>query len=771
MTTEYQQFIESKRIVAQRSGFDVNPSQVHPALFPFQRDIVCWALRKGRAAVFADTGLGKTRIQIEWARLTGQNTLIVAPLSVARQTVREGQRIGVDVHYVRSQGQVGDDGIYITNYEMIEHFDPSCFGAVVLDESSILKALDGKTRRLLTEMFAETPYRLCCTATPAPNDRTEIGNHSEFLGITKMTDMLAMFFIHANKEVISDVGGIKLRRKLGNDNGQEWRLKHHSEQAFYRWMASWAMSIRKPSDLGYDDSDFVLPPLSVHPLWIDYDFVPENQLVFTGLNGLAGHRTVRKETTTLRCEKAAELVNTSSEQWIVWVGLNDESRIMAGLIPDSVEVTGSDSPEAKAEAIEAFQDGKYRVLVTKCSIGGFGLNLQNAHNQVFVGLSYSWEEWYQAIRRCYRFGQKHPVNIHVVLTEVEREVFDTIMSKEAVAKDMSEQLIQSVKGYEMDELNSNQESIFNYQEASFSGDGWTAMLGDSCQRLKEMAENSIDLSVYSPPFSDLYTYSNSELDLGNSRNNGEFFEHYKYIIRELLRVTKPGRLTCVHTADIPAMAVRDGYIGMKDFPGQVVEAYEAEGWIYHGWAVVTKNPQAQAIRTKAKALLFTQLRKDSTSSRPAILDRILLFRKPGDNAVPVTPVDNGEIDNETWIDWAGGIWTGISESDTLQYQSARDDNDEKHICPLQLGTIERCIKLYSNPGETVLTPFMGIGSECYEALRWGRKAIGIELKPSYFRIAVQNLRNAEFQRARPSLFDFMEIEQPAAHVNGKLEYA
>jgi DNA modification methylase/superfamily II DNA or RNA helicase len=771
MTTEYEQFIESKRIVAQRSGFDVNPSQVHPALFPFQRDIVCWALRKGRAAVFADTGLGKTRIQIEWARLTGQNTLIVAPLSVARQTVREGQRIGVDVHYVRSQGQIGDDGIYITNYEMIEHFDPSCFGAVVLDESSILKALDGKTRRLLTEMFAETPYRLCCTATPAPNDRTEIGNHSEFLGITKMTDMLAMFFIHANKEVISDVGGIKLRRKLGNDNGQEWRLKHHSEQAFYRWMASWAMSIRKPSDLGYDDSDFVLPPLSVHPLWIDYDFVPENQLVFTGLNGLAGHRTVRKETTTLRCEKAAELVNTSSEQWIVWVGLNDESRIMAGLIPDSVEVTGSDSPEAKAEAIEAFQDGKYRVLVTKCSIGGFGLNLQNAHNQVFVGLSYSWEEWYQAIRRCYRFGQKHPVNIHVVLTEVEREVFDTIMSKEAVAKDMSEQLIQSVKGYEMDELNSNQESIFNYQEASFSGDGWTAMLGDSCQRLKEMAENSIDLSVYSPPFSDLYTYSNSELDLGNSRNNGEFFEHYKYIIRELLRVTKPGRLTCVHTADIPAMAVRDGYIGMKDFPGQVVEAYEAEGWIYHGWAVVTKNPQAQAIRTKAKALLFTQLRKDSTSSRPAILDRILLFRKPGDNAVPVTPVDNGEIDNETWIDWAGGIWTGISESDTLQYQSARDDNDEKHICPLQLGTIERCIKLYSNPGETVLTPFMGIGSECYEALRWGRKAIGIELKPSYFRIAVQNLRNAEFQRARPSLFDFMEIEQPAAHVNGKLEYA
>jgi DNA modification methylase len=221
----------------------------------------------------------------------------------------------------------------------------------------------------------------------------------------------------------------------------------------------------------------------------------------------------------------------------------------------------------------------------------------------------------------------------------------------------------------------------------------------------------------------------------------------------------------VHTADIPAMAVRDGYIGMKDFPGQVIEAYEAEGWTYHGWAVVEKNPQAQAIRTKAKALLFVQLRKDSTASRPAILDRILLFKKPGENAVPVTPVDNGEIDNETWIDWAGGIWTGISESDTLQYQSARNENDEKHICPLQLGTIERCIKLYSNPGETVLTPFLGIGSECYEAVRLGRKAVGIELKPSYYRIAVQNLREVEAKQSMPTLFDLMNWSEEV-HTNG-----
>jgi DNA modification methylase len=296
------------------------------------------------------------------------------------------------------------------------------------------------------------------------------------------------------------------------------------------------------------------------------------------------------------------------------------------------------------------------------------------------------------------------------------------------------------------------------QAATVTGEKWTAMLGDSCQRLTELKANSIDLSVYSPPFADLYTYSNSEFDLGNSRDYAEFFRHYAYIIREVLRVTKPGRSTCVHTADIPALATKDGYIGIKDFPGDVVRAYEAEGWVFFGRAVVAKNPQAQAIRTKSKGLLFVQLRKDSSDSRPAILDHILIFKKPGDNAIPITPVTNGEMDNETWIEWASGIWTGISESDTLQYTTARDANDEKHVCPLQLGTIERCIKLYSNPGETVLTPFMGIGSEAYEAIRLGRKAIGIELKQSYFDVAVKNLREIERVTHAPTLFDWQEKE-------------
>ena len=289
-----------------------------------------------------------------------------------------------------------------------------------------------------------------------------------------------------------------------------------------------------------------------------------------------------------------------------------------------------------------------------------------------------------------------------------------------------------------------------------SGVMWTLKMGDSCERLKEIATDSIDLSVFSPPFADLFTYSDSQRDLGNSRDWDEFFSHYRFIIQENLRVTKPGRLACVHTSDIPAMASRDGYIGVKDFPGHVIQAYEAEGWVFVGRAFVQKNPQAQAIRVKSKALLFVQLRKDSSDSRPALVDQILLFRKPGDNLVPVVPVANGELDNETWIEWAHGIWLGIHETDTLQFSRGRGKDDEKHICPLQLGTIERCVKLYSNPGELVLSPFAGIGSEGYESVILGRRFVGIELKESYFAAAVTNLQRAETVRATPTLFDIVE---------------
>lgn len=764
---ELDKFLKEKAIRFQSHGLQVEPTEINPMLFEFQRDICLWALRKGRAAVFADTGLGKTFIQAEWARIVlahnpGASALIIAPLNVAKQTISEAYKLGITIRYAKHQSDVNDVGIWITNYERLDSFDPSRFIAVVIDESSILKSLDGKTRRMLIDMFGETPYRLACTATPAPNDQSEIGNHAEFLGVCTMSEMLAMFFVHANKvnEIRVDENR-SIRKKQSGDKGQEWRLKYHAREQFFRWMSSWGMFIRKPSDLGYDDGGFILPELNVNPLFVDVDYVPDDKLFFTGLSGISDRNKIRKSTESQRAEIVKQLVNDSNDQWIVWCGLNTESDLLEHELENSVNMQGNDSAEDKSDAIDAFKSGARKVLITKPKIAGFGMNFQNAHNMIFFGLSDSWESYYQCIRREWRFGQTQPVKVYIVISELEREIYQNVMSKERVADDMARELIARIKKFEQEEIKMDNDKIVNgYKERTETGKRFTAMLGDSCKRMPELATDSIDLSVYSPPFADLYTYSNSERDLGNSRNWDEFFAHYKFIITDLLRITKPGRLTCVHTSDIPAMAVKDGYIGMRDFPGAVIRAYEDCGWTFIGRAIVAKNPQAQAIRTKAKGLLFTQLAKDSSDSRPAILDQILIFKKPGDNKVAITPVKNGEMNNETWIDWAGGIWVGISESDTLQYTTARDADDEKHICPLQLGTIERCIKLYSNPGETVFTPFLGIGSEAYQAIKFGRKAIGIELKESYFNIALKNLTKAENNTADLfSLFNDSSIEK------------
>jgi DNA modification methylase len=753
----YEAFLRSKRIRADLSGVEVSQSQIHPMLFPFQRDVTLWALRKGRAAIFLECGLGKTFIQLEWARVLGVRTLIVAPLSVARQTVREAQKIGIAVHYTRS-GDDLKDGINITNYEMLEHFRADAFGAVVLDESSILKALTGQTRRRVTEMFAETLYRLCCTATPAPNDHVELGNHAEFLGICTEAEMRAMFFINANKEHTFFVDDVAYRKKGSNKAGQEWRLKHSAEQPFFHWLASWAISLTTPSDLGYEDDGFVLPPMDVRPIFVPVDDVApsDGSLFFTKLKGIGDRASIRKSTTAARLQTLTGIID-SEAQWIVWCGLDAESAAVASAIHGAVEVTGADTPEYKAEQFEAFQDGRVRVLVSKGRIAGFGLNFQNAHKMAFFGLNDSWELFYQCCRRMWRFGQAEPVEVHIVLSELEAEIYQNIMRKDAMARRLRSSLIESVRRFEEDELQMRDDPIPDDAPDVRRGRTWTALRGDSCERLREIPDGSVDLSVYSPPFADLFTYTDSPRDLGNSRGWDEFFQHYSFIVREVKRITKPGRLTCVHTSDIPAMLSRDGFIGVRDFPGAVIRCYEEEGWQFVGRAFVQKNPQAQAIRVKSKALLFVQLRKDSADSRPALIDQVLLFKAPGENAVPVTPVEHGEIDNETWIEWAHGIWTGIRETDTLQVAEGRGADDEKHVCPLQLGTIQRCITLYSNPGEIVCSPFMGIGSEGYQAIKQGRRFVGCELKDSYYNLAVRNLTRAEADVERRTLFADTEV--------------
>lgn len=758
---DYAQFLAGKRALHQSSGLEVDPESVNPMLFPFQRDLTLWALRKGRAALFCDTGLGKTFMQLEWARLLGVPALIIAPLSVARQTVREAAKLGINAAYCRSHADVRT-AITVTNYEMADCFDAAAFGAVVLDESSILKGLDGKTRQRLTDQFSRTPYRLCCTATPAPNDITEMANHAAFLGIMSRVEMLAMFFVH-------------------DDEG--WRLKGHAVEPFFRWLASWAMSVKRPSDLGYSDVGYNLPRLTVTPQWIEADYRPKGMLFATTLRGITDRMQVRRSTLTDRIAATARLINETAGQWIAWCGLNDESDALKRAIPDAVVVEGADSPESKAAALEAFQDGEHRVLITKPKIAGFGMNLQNCHQMVFVGLSDSWEGYYQSIRRCYRFGQSEPVDVHIVLSQQEEPIYANVMRKEAESTTMTERLISQVQEFEAAELG-HQPDTWNYTTHEASGEHWRALLGDSVERLAEIADESVGLSVFSPPFMSLYTYSPTERDLGNSADAATFFEHFGYIIRHLLRVTKPGRLAAVHTADVPAMLSRDGYIGLKDFPGQVIAGFEANGWVYHGRVTIDKNPQVQALRTKSKALMFGQTEKDASWSRPGLADYLLLFRKPGDG-VPVIP----DMTRQEWILWARPVWyaadyrpgtwnpdggtrksgdaagtDGINEIDTLNFARARNDDDERHIAPLQLGTIERCVRLWSNKGDLVLSPFMGIGSEGHVTVTHGRRFVGVELKPEYFRQAVKNLTAAERAAKGGDLFAWGNVDvQHAAH--------
>lgn len=419
----YSEFLDRKARSVTNTGIDVRASDLHPNLFKWQAEVTAWAARKGRAAVFADCGLGKTFIQLEWARVVADRTLVLAPLSVARQTVREAAKINSPVTYVRSGDEVDSDGVWITNYEMADRFNPSSFGALVLDESSILKSVDGKTRQRLTQQWSGVRRRLACTATPAPNDITELCNHAEFLGVMSRSEMLAHFFVNDQQ------------------NGHtRWRLKGHARERFYEWLASWAVALRRPSDLGWSDDGYDLPPLRFHAEVVETDIAPVDGQMFPVLGGVGGRAKVRKATASGRIERAIELAHRPG-QWIVWCGLNLEADAVARSVGDAINVEGSMSPDAKAEALEAFQDGSLRVLVTKPSIAGWGMNFQNAHHMAFVGLSDSYESYYQAVRRCWRFGQTQPVDVHIIVSHLERQIVENVRAKERTSSDFTQGII------------------------------------------------------------------------------------------------------------------------------------------------------------------------------------------------------------------------------------------------------------------------------------------------------------------------------------------
>ena len=759
---EYHDFLKRKTRKIHEDGFDISELQINKKMYPFQKKIIRWALKKGRAAIFADCGLGKTPMQLEWARhvfaQTGRDVLIFAPLAVNKQTHEEGKKFDIPVHLCRRQSDI-KPGINITNYEMMQHYDCSQFAGIVLDESSILKGFGGKYRKELNIFAENIPYRLCCTATPAPNDYIELINHAEFLGIMHGKEMIALFFT------------------TDGNTTHKWRLKGHAVEKFWEWMASWSAALRKPSDISFDDDGFILPPIKFFKTEVPSE-APEEYLFAIEAQTLNDQRRAQRESLPRRLERIVNLRNEVDGQLLVWTHYNYESDAIHKAITDSVEVKGADPIEHKENALLGFKNGEIKTLITKPSIAGFGMNWQSCHTMVFASLSHSYEQFYQATRRCWRFGQKKQVDVHLITSEAESKIVNNIVRKEKQVAYMMDRIIERMKDYN---LNGHKEGVVDYKTDHVKGDKYEMHLGDSIELIDRIPDESVDLTIFSPPFPGMYAYTNSERDLGNSRNQDELMQQFSYLMArdKMYRVMVPGRMVAIHITQEPAFKGKDGYMGLKDYRGNIISTMVENGWIYYGEVTIDKDPQLKAQRTKDLGLLFKTLAKDSALLRMAMADYLLYFRKPGDNPKPIKAGisekynSKGWITQNEWIEWAAPVWYrktenypgGIWESDVLNTRSAKAADDEKHICPLQLGVIHRAVYLWSAPGEVVFSPFAGIGSEGYQAILDGRRFVGIELKEEYYNTAIKNLEQAQrqYKSNSNSLFD-VENEMETADV-------
>lgn len=788
---EYNEFLETKFVKDEPSGFDVDKTALNPLLMDYQKDLVAWALKRGRAALFCDCGLGKSFMQLEWAHHIPGNVLIVAPLAVGPQTVKEAVKFNIGGVTFNQDGGVTSK-ITVTNYESLHKFNPSDFKGIVLDESSILKNETGKYRNELIETWGKVSYRLACTATPSPNDLMEIGNHCEFLGVASMSNMIAKYFIH-------DSGDLK----------QACRLKKHAAEEFWKWVAQWAVMMRDPKELGYCVDGFNLPPLNVHQINVKTENTGP-YLFQMAAETLQERLQARRETIEERAINCAELIKSKGGTWVVWCNLNAEAEALRKLLPQAVEVKGSDKPADKVDRLSRFSDGQIKVLITKPKIAAMGMNWQHCNQVAFLGLSDSFEQYYQAVRRCWRFGQKKPVDAYLITADREGNVVENIKRKEEQHNKMIEEMSKHMEEYTKAELKQTSKQSDDYNTDCVKGKNYTAYLGDCVDVVASLPDESIHYSIFSPPFSSLYMFSDTHRDMSNVTDYSQFFGHFSYLINDLHRVMKSGRLVSIHCCNLPKSKNHDGVIGIYDFRGDIIRAFESAGFVFHSEVVIWKDPVVAMQRTKAIGLLHKQVVKDSAMSRQGIPDYLVTMRKIGDNKEPISGIfkqfnggdispqefkdesyrefrahgweddqiitdtnNNYEIIKESdcdyhfekrhsidiWQRYASPVWMDIRQGDVLNYREGKDTNDEKHITPLQLGVIERGLDLWTNPGDTVLSPFMGIGSEGHVSLLKGRKFIGAELKESYYKQAVKNLQYAEDEASSgtiPGLAELME---------------
>jgi superfamily II DNA or RNA helicase/DNA modification methylase len=719
-----------------------------PHLHEYQRFAVTFAVARQRAALFLECGLGKTSIALAWVEHVrrGKPAMICAPLAALHEFKNERAKFFPDAPLVLlatadvDRWLVNPQGVaLVTHHAFTRDRDLSGLGAFVLDESSILKSGDGAIAQSLTRSVRPIPHRLALSATPAPNDPTEYAQHAVFLGYMRSdAEFRARFFVR---------------------DGKDWRVKGHAREALPRWLSRFALWMRDPAVYGMPCN--ALPGGEPELRVVELGAVDHGLALDTDLFGAPAVALNMSQRSTIRNNLYGEGERTARVMElcrggasIVWAMRNEHADQLERAVRDAglrvAQIAGTTPDEDRVEIVRAFQAGELDVLVSKPKVIGHGVNLQRAEAMIFAGYDESYEALHQAIRRAHRQGRTGgELRVYVLVAPEERTVLTALRAKgdrwredsqcqeREFARALAGDLEAYHKGLTMSVTTDTTERLPEARSEHFwlqHGDSIAHM--GAIPDLKTIPDESVDLSVFSPPFSSLFTYSSEPEDMGNcsDQDTAEFNIGFWHFARSLLRVMKPGRHVCLHLSQLIAFRARHGRKGIRDFRGDVVRIMEEAGFHYYGEFVISKNPQAVAIRTKTERLQFSQFKRDSLESSPALNDYVLQFRKPGKQVVPVL----NDVSNEEWIRWASGIWDDIRESDVLSYQSARGGKDEKHICPLQLTVIERCVRLWTNPGEVVFTPFLGIGSEVYTAIKQRRIGWGVELKGEYYRQAVRN---------------------------------
>jgi len=856
----YTDFISAKAVSAPRMGFDVDPSEVNPKLKDHQRDMVIWAVAGGRRAIFSAFGLGKTIIQLECVRLTlkhadGQRSidrplvrgLIVMPLGVVQEFKRDAKTIlGMDVTFIRSASEATTDGIYLTNYEtaLDGKIDPKDFVAVSMDEASVLRGFGGtKTFREMMRLFEGSGvYRFVATATPSPNEFIELLAYSAFLEIMDVGQAKTRFF------------------KRDSSNADKLTIHAHKEQEFWEWVSSWAIFVQKPSDLGYSDEGYDMPPMEVvwHELPGGHDQAGADRdgqaLMFNNTSlGIVSASKGKRRSLDDRIDKMVEIIGDDNDHWIIWHDLEDERRAIEAAIPHAVSVYGSQDLEKREQAILDFSDGKYQVLAAKPVIAGSGCNFQrHCHKAVFLGIGFKFNDFIQAVHRIQRFLQTEQVEIHLIYTEAEREVRATLERKWAQHKELVAAMTGIIQEHGLAHQAVGMRRSLGIERQVMTGEGWTLANNDAVLEAKAKEADSVGLILTSIPFSNQYEYSPSFNDFGHTDNNAHFWEQMDYLIPELWRILQPGRIAAIHVKDriTPSGLTGMGFQTVQPFSDECVQAF-----IRHGFGLLARKTIVTDVvreNNQTYRLGWSEQCKDGSRMGAGMPEYLLIFRKPptdtsnGYADVPVVkekPLcdDNGEplpFDKVTnWQQpvigsgysrarwqfdahgftrssgdrlisseelknkpheqlfkmwrkgadrvysfdehvtmcedmdrlgrlpstfmlfpphsWHPDVWTDIARMRTLNSTQVVKGK-EVHLCPLQFDIVDRAIIQYTNEGDTVYDPFMGIGTVAHCALKLGRMAWGSELSERYWADSLVYAKAAEVKAIVPSLFDMLE---------------